>query len=620
MGSQWRRARFAAVIAALVGAVAACSTASSAPPPLPRPSGPLAPPLAPTVLPPPDTCISLSSLPACNGGWCFVDPIGGGVAVTGVHGLAPDDAWIAADGLLHWDGKALVPVPLGGGYRAYAVFEAAPNEIWIGATLPDRTNVIARVHDGKPEYVRNTPPLGASFAGSGPSDVWMTAGVQLLHWDGAELTERPAPQSSVRRIAVAHGAVWATHQETIGPNFIDSLHRWNGAGWDLADSAIFAGSSLAAFDGDEAWTAFGGDARRNDGHVLSLDPLAGNEFRAISGASGSDFWITGSVDDPLKLGTMPTLFHSNGEALLAVDYTGGSLPTAMWIGGPDWGFIGEDRGGLLVRSGGGFVSVTPKPLPKYGLMRVGGTGPGDIYLSGSTAGAGGELRHWDGCRWSPAEASVPGAAGAIVGIGNEVWISGAGSRTGGFVMHRGPSGWSSFTPPNGAGYGSIWAAAPNDVWFAGSGFMHWDGAAFTTSPLPAGLPPSPDLSSLTGTAPDDIWAVEYGTPSEVFHYDGKAWTLVPALSFDGMRAVAKNDVWGVGFSGVFHFDGATWEKVSTERLSRVIWSSGSDDVWFGESGHWDGKVLVKTDVFDDSEDLWGDGQHIWSVGGGVRVR
>src|SRR5580704_3082704 len=101
-------------------------------------------------------------------------------------------------------------------------------------------------------------------------------------------------------------------------------------------------------------------------------------FVGIGGTSDTDLFFAGSHD----LGAGPSLLHWDGTMLQRLDYPGASVPASIWIGGADWGWIGDKRGQLLARSGGSFVPLTPPPLPAMALPAIGGSAPNDIYVVG----------------------------------------------------------------------------------------------------------------------------------------------------------------------------------------------------------------------------------------------
>src|SRR5262249_18386668 len=121
--------------------------------------------------------------------------------------------------------------------------------------------------------------------------------------------------------------------------------------------------------------------------------------------------------------------------------------------------------------------------------------------------------------------------------------------------------------------------APDDVWAVGYGspdgvgVIHWDGTTWASVPTPSPGPYGGGLFGVTAIASDDVWAVgfAYTAPGEenksvtmTEHWDGTAWTIVPSPSaFDNssLRAVSadsSSDVWALGLAEVDRWNGSTW--------------------------------------------------------------
>jgi hypothetical protein len=177
--------------------------------------------------------------------------------------------------------------------------------------------------------------------------------------------------------------------------------------------------------------------------------------------------------------------------------------------------------------------------------------------------------HWNGTAWTPV--SVPGG-GTLTGVAAvgpaDAWA------VGDTVKHWDGTAWTSVTTPSpnpgGVGAGSfsaIAARSANDVWAVGSfsprrhvtaAFaVHFDGAAWSLVPMPAGL----RVWSVTSVGATDAWAVGQLDPGTVqatiqpamVHWNGAAWSVVagPAVPGNGgylrgVSARAANDVWAVG--------------------------------------------------------------------------
>jgi hypothetical protein len=151
------------------------------------------------------------------------------------------------------------------------------------------------------------------------------------------------------------------------------------------------------------------------------------------------------------------------------------------------------------------------------------------------------------------------------------------------------------------------ALTTDDVWAVGSGevqpggvILHYDGAAWTVVPSPAG--PGSDLDDLDMRTGDDGWAVGHytkggATQPIVLHWQGGGWasTAVPDLpgaELTSVSAVAADDVWAVGSVAgtsavVLHYDGLSWNRVDvpvgfgsgltsvTATPAGEVWAAGS---------------------------------------------
>ena len=133
----------------------------------------------------------------------------------------------------------------------------------------------------------------------------------------------------------------------------------------------------------------------------------------------------------------------------------------------------------------------------------------------------------------------------------------------------------------------------------------WNGQDWTVVPSPNGGTVTNELNAVSGTAPNDVWAVGASSSGGwsqplILHWDGATWTLVTAPSLpapgvlSGVAAVAPDDVWAVGSVGdpalglerplALHFDGTSWSVVpvpSVEGTSslRAVSARRAGDVW-----------------------------------------
>jgi hypothetical protein len=175
---------------------------------------------------------------------------------------------------------------------------------------------------------------------------------------------------------------------------------------------------------------------------------------------------------------------------------------------------------------------------------------------------------------------------------------------------------------------SISALAPNDIWAAGyvgieppcdcivPFIEHFNGTQWNLSGVLL-TQNSPEhfqfLQGISAISDSDVWAVGYeilngalNGAAQVFHFDGKTWTLAatpsgPTARFNAVTAVATDNVWAVGENNqstlVAHFDGKQWQVINSPNTSDI------NDALYGIT------AVSPTSV-------WAVGQHFQSFGSG----
>lgn len=207
------------------------------------------------------------------------------------------------------------------------------------------------------------------------------------------------------------------------------------------------------------------------------------------------------------------------------------------------------------------------------LLSVWGPAPDDVYAVGGQwtppLESAGVLYHYDGAAWT--EQPLPDGTPMlhwIFGTGGDLWTvgrDGAALRREGDVWVPHPTGipeilW------------GIWGAAPDDLWTVGGDgiddvpqLVHWDGAAWTSTPLPA-TGEATGLFKIWGTGPADITAV--GDRGLALHYDGDVWTVHPTddladlISVWGRAADDQLAAGGRANGRLARWDGAAWTGVT----------------------------------------------------------
>jgi len=157
-----------------------------------------------------------------------------------------------------------------------------------------------------------------------------------------------------------------------------------------------------------------------------------------------------------------------------------------------------------------------------------------------------------------------------------VWALARRSQGGGgsAILRLRDGGWvPEWTPLAGSGYylESIWMNSRTEGWAVGRTAVHFDGATWTEWPLPDGR----SASRVSGSAPDDVWAVGgigpgFGLRDDrrwILHFDGTGWEVVldeigPPL---GSLAVRGEEGYAMTWEGqIFALRGGIWRLLDVQ--------------------------------------------------------
>ncbi|OGO31336.1 MAG: hypothetical protein A2136_06415, partial [Chloroflexi bacterium RBG_16_54_11] len=171
----------------------------------------------------------------------------------------------------------------------------------------------------------------------------------------------------------------------------------------------------------------------------------------------------------------------------------------------------------------------------------------------------------------------------------------------------------------------------NDVWAVGGYgnlttqaqqlIQHWDGQSWTIVATPTLTSTFTELLAVSAVSTNDVWAVgccNSGQPL-IERWDGTSWSVVPhpdlgtGHRFQGLTAVASDDVWAVGDQGppdgfsqtlVEHWDGTSWSVVPSPNVPNQhnsltavtavpgspdeLWAVGRADPYTPFILHWNG--------------------------------
>jgi hypothetical protein len=214
------------------------------------------------------------------------------------------------------------------------------------------------------------------------------------------------------------------------------------------------------------------------------------------------------------------------------------------------------------------------------VLSVWGASPTDVYAVGGPLGSSGFdalALHYDGSAWRDL---APGGADSfwwVYGSGpTDVWMVGENGR----ATHWDGSRFVEAPRVTTATLYGVWAAGPNDAWAVGGTpeggasapndlVLHWDGSAWSASPLPMTLGRA--LFKVWGTSSEDLYAV--GEAGTIWHKKGATWALEassPPLAQGTLFTVfgcSATEVYAVGGRDVLRSDGTTWSRVNVTLLN-----------------------------------------------------
>lgn len=227
-------------------------------------------------------------------------------------------------------------------YSVIDVWAFSSTDVW----FLDGSAVVHRF-DGAAWSTLETPStggLGCIFALS-PDDVWLCAGTQVLHYDGADFT---ASEVSTATGLDGLSSLWASSASDV---------------WAVGDDAIVA---------------------HGDGGTWS-GTLAGSPFMtSIWGSGPSDVYALGTFD----------LVHFDGSAWTTVELEGGAGDGQVWGTGASDVWVMTDSYQLSHYDGGSWQTIETEDFIGD-LATVWGRAPDDLWA----AGGAGSIAHFDGDAW-----------------------------------------------------------------------------------------------------------------------------------------------------------------------------------------------------------------------------
>jgi hypothetical protein len=319
----------------------------------------------------------------------------------------------------------------------------------------------------------------------------------------------------------------------------------------------------------------------------------------------------------LNLVTSPKVTGSVLNATAAI------APNDIWAVGASQ-TVNSDGQTLIEHFNGTSWSVIPSSNLTGGLYGVAGVASNDVWAVGRSFPSGSLfanalIEHWNGSNWSvfPTPQAPQGSQlYAVTAIAsNNVWAVGVfGPGTTELVEHFDGTQWSIVASPAflaTAGLLGISATSSTDVWAVGETdwmgdagpnpapeALQFDGKSWSRAvvPAPPKTPFGSGLLSVAAVAPNNVWAVGFGTAGKdpnihrtalIERFDGTQWSIVTspvsgAASLAGISAISANDIWAVGSVGsssgvdqtlTLHFDGTRWSVITSPNAT-----SGNNDL------------------------------------------
>lgn len=428
-------------------------------------------------------------------------------------------------------------------------------------------------------------------------------------------------------------------------------------GWRIIASRDHARISDLWFSGpSDGWaTSSAGGILHYDGVEWALVPqrAPGVGMRATMGSGPSDVWFLGEHDGVIGHWDGHALAFDNFEPSLA---DAGSLTgDDLWVRGADdvW-VIGRRYGPVGMfpdevihhRTDAGWSSLSPPADLYYSTLAGSST---EVWIIGGTRSGmtvSGGLWRWNGSSFSLVTAPgnfVPSRAWLL--DVNDVWMTnytglrrwnGSQLSTTETLPGMTPSG-----PPQSY---ALWGTG-SDVWAAGQGLFRRVGSSW--QPTPSFLEVD-ILTSLWGTAPDDVWACGFDSVSEgaCARFDGQAWTPRLAASLHEVSSAAPladgSLLFGVGDGTMLRANGGVTERFPALPLHapnprggvRGLWGSSTADLFAIEGssvsgpshaavyrfigGAWVAQYTHPSAQSWSLNGIWGAGPNeLWAVGGSV---
>jgi hypothetical protein len=194
--------------------------------------------------------------------------------------------------------------------------------------------------------------------------------------------------------------------------------------------------------------------------------------------------------------------------------------------------LGDQGKSLILHWSGGQWEVVPHPDPASALQAVLAVSKTDVWFAAQDNGL---TERWNGRHVTIVPGVVNGQVQELTGTQpDSIWLLSY-SNEQAHLAHWNGSKWSQAEAPvkgRGAGWQDISARSKKDLWAVGDSgtnantgnVAHWDGYRWHYIKDPIYRRPNSGLDDVLDLGPRDVWTVNY---READHFDGQKWTITP---------------------------------------------------------------------------------------------
>ena len=292
---------------------------------------------------------------------------------------------------------------------------------------------------------------------------------------------------------VSRNEGWAVGGTGMSPNGIlygPFVLRWNGNAWSQviisdAGSTNYDLRSITMRSAYDGWAVGGADTfgavLRWDGHTWSRWQTGGTNLRSLAILTPTDVRLVGNYRNCMVVpcDVASAMCHWNGS---------------VWLEEYDYHW--------------------------YRLNSIAMVSPDDGWAVGQS----GEIKHWDGSKWSDVgsyDSSLTLNSVALVSV-DDGWVVASSGR----ILHWDGTRWSQVSSLVTDNLNSVAMVAPNDGWAVGDSgrILHWNGNVWA----PVSSPVSEALKSVTMVSANEGWAV--GAGGVLLHYTDFKKVFLPLLT------------------------------------------------------------------------------------------